>query len=178
MHMSHDWPSILCRDEDDPAFASCSFCGIAATHHDVSLLGWTEAELEIQEFDYWEEGYASWYASACPGCTRQLEDSVATLAERGFGRPDSQDERDRVLAVVVRALEKDPLLARRLRPRKRPNGIAVMVIDDRVRERLRYHLRGHDLDWKWVAAVPLLHGSGRQVVEAFQFDRDEEDADR
>ena len=70
-----------------------------------------------------------------------------------------------IVREVMAVLERDPLLARRLRPQARPGGRWVVVLDDRARERLCRHLEQLDGDgWQWLEYVPMLCDEGRFEV--------------
>ena len=154
-----DWPSCFWR-EGDVELPTCHYCGTVADDPDPLTLNWTEGDLETSNRTY--PDYDSWYGLACLACRGHLEESAAHLAELGWTLPDPDPDREHIEKAVEHALSRDPLLARRMQPKRRPGGRWIVLVDDRVRARLRDLLRGYDVDWKWCAHVPYLRGSGRR----------------
>ena len=158
-------------DDFDVEMPQCAYCGAFATDLELESIGWTSADLEDTVKDEFDFTHA-WYGVACmqQECREKLADTAADLAELGWGPPHSEPdpEREKILEAVADALRRDPLLARRLQPQQRPAGRTttrwVVTVDDRARDRLRYLLRHHEIDWRWRVTVPYLRGSGRRII--------------
>ena len=170
MHFEPWNPDALSDFEFEPA--PCAYCA-RVPDLELEAADWVSATMSLPDSP---DGLLdTWHAAACPECRDSLEDSIAELAKDGWRlegevllgehvAPCSAQERERIDTLVREALARDPRLARRVRPRPRPGGRHVVIVDDTVRTRMRRLLAHVGLDARWEPHVPYLRGTGRVEV--------------
>ena len=162
----------------DLELPACDYCGAYPTELDRA--DWLNARMVLPDSP---NGLLdTWYGFSCRTCREYLEATIEELPDLGWTGagedvplppvligeplvPCSLKERERMDDEVNKALERAPLLARRVRPQARSDGRCVIVVDDPVRARMRWHLRHVQLDTRWHAHVPHLRGRGRVEVQ-------------